>query len=203
MRYKRTFYELSRFTIFVKDVSETKRDQLGISITQYCKGMERNRSSYYRFIGEKRSDFNIRVMFDIMQQIPVYVKLEHNGKEVEPKSPQQILNFIRQAMKEHHQQSGYTWDKIAKTMHIKADTLMQFMKGQRHGESVANAASKLLRIKIRAAANYNPERGKELRVQIVERMDHKKKMDKKARQPYVSEYKKEIKERMKKLWPYG
>jgi len=199
MMYKRHFKEISRLMSLVKSVSEVKRATLQMSRNEYAKQIRLKRTTFNNFM--IRPDGTLNIMFEIANYVPIKIYLIYKDEEYQVRDAEQFKKIVLRYANRYQDGHGITCADMANLSNVSPSNYRYFRNDTNSSKKVQDRLIKKCGMLIRAECNQNPEKGDEIRSKQIQRMRRRNKTERIENEEYVSEYKKEIKERLKKLWP--
>ena len=197
--YNRTFWQISRLSSFVKNVSEAKRAAMNLKEPQYCREINIPTNTYNGYI-LNRTD-SVSMIFKLADQVPVDIRIKYNDELITVKTSEMFFKTVRRIAREYMKDNKLTQKLMAKRISLERSYLSHFLNDDRNSKPVSDRIMKVTGTKILVSSPFSPEEGDAVRSKRLAQKIRRNKTEKIQSEVYVSEYKKEIKERLKKLWP--
>lgn len=197
--YNRTFWQISRLSSFVKNVSEAKRAAMNLKELQYCREINIPANTYNGYI-LNRTD-SVSMIFKLADQVPVDIRIKYNDELITVKTSEMFFKTVRRIAREYMKDNKLTQKLMAKRISLERSYLSHFLNDDRNSKPVSDRIMKVTGTKIVVSSPFSPEQGDAVRSKRLAQKIRRNKTEKIQSEVYVSEYKKEIKERLKKLWP--
>jgi len=197
--YNRTYWQISRLSSFVKNTAEAKRAAIKLNEPAYCREMNIPRNTYNGFI-LNRTD-SPAMIFKLAEQIPADITIQYNGETTAIQDKKHFFHTVRRIAKHYMKENKMTQKQMAKRISLERSYLAHFLNDDRDSKPASDRIMKLTGTKIRISSPFNPEDGDEIRSKRLAQKMRRNKTEKIEKEVYVSAYKQEIKERLKKLWP--
>ena len=87
--YNRTFWQISRLSSFVKNVSEAKRVAMNLKEPEYCREINIPINTYNGWI-LNRTD-SVSIFFKLADQVPVDIHIKYNDELITVKNQKSFL----------------------------------------------------------------------------------------------------------------
>ena len=197
--YNRTFWQISRLSSFVKNVSEAKRVAMNLKEPEYCREINIPINTYNGWI-LNRTD-SVSMIFKLAEQVPVDISIKYNDELIPVKTSEKFFNTVRRIARDYMKNNKLTHKLMAKRISVERSYLSHFLNDDRNSKPVSDRIMKLTGTKIIVSSPFSPEEGDAVRSKRLAQKIRRNKTEKIQSEVYVSEYKQEIKERLKKLWP--
>ena len=194
---RRTYNDISRVFTFIRNVTDHKREQLDLKVADVYK---LNPGAYIKnfMSGENNGKDSANAL---MKWTDTKIEMQYNDRETQVNSIDDIVDYCRDFINEKISTSKLSKVKAADDLKIARSLFIRFTNYKSESVNVSTKIMKRYGLKLVCESPWNNEIGADIRHKRMMRYRKKKQTEAKLKEQYVSEYKKEIKERLKKLWP--
>lgn len=194
---RRSYNDISRVFTFIRNVTDHKRQQLNYKVADVYKLAGCDNAKHF-ISGQNNGKEAANAL---MQWTDTSIQMQYNGNTTPVSSIDAIVDYCRDFINEQLRTTKMTKVQAAKDLKVARSLFIRFTNYESESVNVATKIMKKYGIKIICESPWNNEIGADIRHKRMMRFRKKKRTEAKLQEDYVSEYKKEIKERLKKLWP--
>lgn len=200
---ERNIVNISRLNTFLRNAAEDKRLKEGITLTSLYHKVGGN---FIRMFMESTNDSREAARhLMIYTDTKVWVHNGHHGYSVECHSIDDIVEAVRQYAKDYIKSHLITKTAFCQLIKVNWNTYLRYEDRTNNSRPITNKIIDRLGLKIKCLTPYDIEAGAKSRHKRKKKSNISAEKRRNTRalmnDDYVSEYKKEILERMKKLWP--
>ena len=194
---KRTYNDISRLFTFIRNVTDHKREQLNYKVADVYRIS--NAVNIKHFLSGQNNGKDAANA--LMQWTDTTLQMQYNDKITPVDTIDDIVDYCRDFINEQIRTTKMTKVQAAEQLKVARSLFIRFTNFDSESVNIATKIMKRYGIKIICESPWNNEIGADIRHKRMMRFRKKKRTEAKLKEEYVSEYKKEIKERLKKLWP--
>ena len=194
---KRTYNDISRLFTFIRNVTDHKRQQLNYKVADVYKLAGCDNAKHF-ISGQNNGKEAANAL---IEWTDTSIQMQYNGNNLTVNTVEEIVDYCRDFINEQLRTSNLTKLQAAKDLKVARSLFIRFTNFESESVNIATKIMKRYGIRILCESPWNNEIGADIRHKRMMRFRKKKRTEAKLKEEYVSEYKKEIKERLKKLWP--